>query len=332
MTKEKITKKQIIIFILLFIICGVGHEFFRFIILCSLVIAFLLDRLFIKDKINIKRCIFTYSLICIINVILCFTHAYKTYYINYRSNYSLQELINYIPYYLTEYNTYIIKANLGLFIILLCSLFVLRVICTKNKQSNKRFYIIIFSYVLSEMIFELVLIHASLYQDMVKHIGISFLFKILLLNCIISSWGYIIKYSNRVKSTVTIILFLTIFTSALSFYETKTLKPAIQNAKNIRTNMYILEKFYLINRKYDTDIYNYYTDSTFSNYFTKYLNNTYRTHFDFYNPTVHNICSETDGINVCKDKMLQLIKEKVGYDFSKEELEKMDFQSLYELE
>lgn len=173
-----------------------------------------------------------------------------------------------------------------------------------------------------------------------QHFGIKTLFVFNFIYIIYSLGGYLYAYSEKIKISAKNIITGLVFSSAILFFFNSVkachndLKDNVQKVYHEkRTNIYIMEKTYILNKKYgqpDTFFcYGYNTEMSpdsilYIAYF--YENND----FDTSSVKAVEVCNSDDDIT-CRKNMLDTVKQRLGYTFTEEELANPDFKSLFKL-
>ena len=105
------------------------------------------------------------------------------------------------------------------------------------------------------------------------------------------------------------------------------------------TNLYILEKFWAMYGRKHGEFYTYSPNNiVYYDFMIIYLDYLYSENrlIGQYYPNINDykiihVCGNKDDLfTTCKDKMLKVIKEKTGYEFTEEELKNPDFDSIRE--
>ena len=101
----------------------------------------------------------------------------------------------------------------------------------------------------------------------------------------------------------------------------------------VRTNSYIAEKMFILNKKinHDNIYYSYNNSGMFNDHGIKYMVYIYKSNYLPNEFSVYHVCLPEDNLDICKNKMIETVYKKTGYQFTEEELEKLNFSSLYEL-
>ena len=114
------------------------------------------------------------------------------------------------------------------------------------------------------------------------------------------------------------------------------------NFKSIKTNMYILEKTYILNKKYgkpNTFIsYNHwwiFSDDDLNYIYYYYEPGKFRTTSDVErnksNTKITHVCNNDDYSQTCRKNMIDTVKKELGYTFTDKELQELDFAGLFKL-
>lgn len=340
-TSEKINKKNMYILAFLFVCTAVSHEFFRFVEIISLFLGFWFYKFIFKPNIDKKKYFCIFGIIVFFNTFLCFTPQFQALADERCTPSYLNEFLTFLFQYLKGYINFVITNNLSLFIVYFISLLII-LFFVKNKEEKIKFCIYNLSLLVSGLIFMFVMmIFVNNYNNMfiLEHSGLKFLFALLLLNLTCSAVGFVFKYVS-IKRNIILPFFIicNVFFVLFLFFneENFDFKWELNFTNNYRKNAYILEKVYLLNRKKNNKIYNYYTDvyENRSDYcgIETYLVNTYKTGMLPEQYKQEFVCTNLDDDITCRNKMLYLAKKKLGYEFSTEELQHLDFGKLYVLQ
>ena len=336
--KEHFSKKRLITLLVLIFLLGGCYEFYKFIICSTVVLGLCFDKIFTKDSICNKKSIafLIYTLFC--NTFLFLIPFSIIHNNSYVKLFSFNEFINFIPSYFQEYLHYVICDN-AIFYVLIVGLLLLINAFGEDKLKNKRFFIYTFSTLLSVFLYNFVIIigsNISYYSSVLAHSGVRFCNSTVLLCLFLSCLSYFISNTECKKPVLIGLIIASILYGTYVNKETFKYEEYIIPYGNIRQCHYVLEKFFVINSLNKPVFYNYYgAKSLFNNYIISYYTYIYQTSLPFsaYKP----ICITDDKYSqpnknhyeAIRDLMIQKCKEVTGYQITKEEYEKMDFQSLY---
>ena len=168
------------------------------------------------------------------------------------------------------------------------------------------------------------------YEVPLMHAGLRFLFGILLLCLITSTTGYLLTFAE-IKSKNKYIISVGIFLlAALSVGTARAFDFSHfqKDSFETRRDMYIFEKTFLLNKN-KQDLYIFDENSyriTHYYLFDTYFNN--KADFEVKNIE---ICKDISDKQKCRDLYLKAVEDKIGYKFTKDELDRLDFNSLYKL-
>ena len=317
--------KKIILF-LLFVCVATSFEFQRFVTCAALFFGYFLHYFFINKRLNHKKFLLFYILIAIINSLMFFIPAAQ----NYVGRIESPDIAALLTKYMSIYFKNFIVGNGELFFIIallvLCAIF----FAPKNEE-KKRLFVFETSVLISTLIFPILLIFFSLYNNMlmVEHSGIILMAKIYLFNIILSICGWLIPNIkiNSIKFYTIICCFLPIL-SLCNLKETDTY--VVETNKQFQKRMYILERVFLL---YEKDNKIFLNCNDFSAFVPKYSLIYFiylydrNSNFDDYKQV--NFCSKEENPEDCNKKLTKLLKDETGYELTDEEIEKQDFQKYY---
>lgn len=327
---ENLSKREIVDMCLLIILIALSHEFHRFVLLSSTLFIFLLHKFLIKTPVNTKKSIFIYLGLVVANTALCLTNIFQNWFEQTLYDdkgffiYAFNYFADTTKYFLTEY-----KIIFGLIVLSL----ILIAFLTKKQDENKRFFVFITGLFISVILFNyLIFIGKSAYGGMLmfNHQGIKFTTAIYMYYILISACGYLITNLNTTRSKIISSIFSVVIITTMSVKKENFQFGFVEYiSTQIKELSYIMEKFHLMYGRNHNEFYNYFDRSTFNRYATFYLEKTYGSHGN--SQKVIEVCKEEDGLDYCREKMLEKVKEKTGYEFSEEELKKHDFSTLEEI-
>lgn len=329
--EEKLSKKQIILFCLLLFINAFSNEFFRFIICGGLFIGFLFHILLVKTEINKFKFFGIYFGIAILNCLTFFTSNFQNWFSERDNHYTMTDIINIFPDFVSSYFDAVFVENRWLFFFIALFLTVIFMF-VQDRNKNKRVLIYTISVILSALFFQILLIvgceNSYNITYSFQHFGIEFIFNIILFCLNISLLGYIFSYCKPVA--VKIILLIVSLLPIYFCYNKDILnfKYYEETSVNLRRALYILDRIYITISDKESIFYMYKKNSIISHpsmlYFYKNLYNG--TEKDL---QIGFICNDDDDYETCENIMKDFVKQKTGYEFTKEELEKTDF-SVYD--
>ena len=331
--EKSLNKRQIFVFCSLLIINAFSNEYFRFIICCGLFLGFILHLLILKTNISKNKFLLTWIGISILNCLVFFTSNFQDWFAERNNHYTLSDLINIFPNFISTYFNKVIMENKWFFIFI--ALFLIAVgLFVKNKDRNKRIFIYTISVIISALLFQILIIvgleEGYNIQYSFQHQGIKMLTKMILFSLNLSLLGYLFAYCKNIAITIG----LTVI-SLLPFYygydpEIYNFKYNKEEVLNYKRELYILDRCFIsISKK--TDIFYTYQKSwvVCPDFSFSYFSNLYgNEQGNEYRQKVY-VCNDNDNTEVCENKMKDFIKQKTGYVFSEEELKKLDF-SIYD--
>ena len=348
-TGEKPSSANMKIIGILIFITAMFHEFIKFNILATVFIVYIVSLILKNIKINLsdfKHHIAIYSAICLIFVLNLFNNTY----IHWFSGHVTINPVNHINYtdFLKDYFKAVVSNIIVPDMYLLITIAVL-VICiilfVKDKNKNIKIITTNVSLLFSLIIFLVLSVsagdnHDGLGKMIAEHDGIKTITVLSFLYIVYSLGGYLYAYSCKMKICFKHIfaafLFSAIVISLFNFtkykyYELKTNIHKFYQDK--RRNIYILEKSYVLNKKYGQPymFICYGLLSEISSDAIGYLAYFYENdEFDVNSVRVINVC-DTGDVMTCRKNMTETVKQRLGYTFTEEELQNPDFKSLFEL-
>ena len=357
--KEALSKKQtIILFLLLFCVAN-SFEILRYITFVFFAALICLYFLFDKEKkhIGLYKSLFVFYTALNLFLVIIYKGSNYIHFIDLRAG--ADKLIPYFKGFFLSYYQYIVANNaitLGLIIFsLICIMFL-----TNNNEKKKAFWIFtgslffaVMSYPLSTILINFNpegWIYSSYFTFACDHSGTRYTINYFLIMILFSCWGFLFSSMQNMKAKI--VLLLTYIVMLIPAYHFTFLKDS-GNWHNLlkeadgrkffderNTNLYILEKFWAMYGRRHGEFYTYsphnvtYYDLMINYLAYLYSENKLLTH-SYDNPEEYykiiHVCSDEDDLfTTCKDKMLKVIKDKTGYEFSEEELKKLDFESIRE--
>lgn len=340
--KQKTIKRFDTSLIILFLCIAVGHEYFKFLFIVSFPILCFLHILTFKNKFT-KIIFFKYFFLYLfILSIFLLNNVSKVYFDNwFNSHISVSFdfytfFIHLKDFFKSYYIYYFVKNILYYILILLTSFLIIKFV--PNKDNKKRFFIFQSSILIAAVLFSLCLLfgkdgYDDCYQFLTEHQGIRWLFDLTMLMIIFSSVGFLLKNcisSVRKKLKTTLFYFCLIF--IVIFFCKFVGSERYPFTFSLRKNIYILEKFYILNRKINNDFIFYFChDYYVSNYFYPYFDYVYKLNPDNKEYESQNVCVKAIQDPLCQKNLIEKMYEKTHYRMSEEELLFLDFESLYKL-
>lgn len=326
------TKKTWLILSGLLIIILFSYEMPRFILCLSPIIGYFLHKFFLPENSNkqtnkpVKKiCFITYLSFVLLNIMLIFAPNYTTWFGERNNHLSVQSLIADLPNMIPAYfQTLFVENRIYLFVLTIM-LFLLKFL-VQNKEEKRKLFVWTVSILISIFAFSLaIVIGSEIYEYYFMHPGIRFLTKAYLLYLIFSLSGYLISVSENLKKKfmVIILCFIPLLLNVqkesldLSYYHEEIYKS--------RYRAYILERFFILCEK-PKKIYYHIKDSVFFeknslNYYLYFYDRNYQQS-DYVHKT---LCSPQDDFETCNKIISDILKKEHNFEFSKEELEKLDF-------
>ena len=160
----------------------------------------------------------------------------------------------------------------------------------------------------------------------VQHNGTAFMYRLVLLSLLISGFGYLIAYGKKLydvvspKVPVVVLSCLVLFLSVHSW--TFNFNHEIEEAREIRQDNYVIEKTFLLNGKENKTYYVFFHNASIT-----YLTQVYGASRSPYDYEVVNICGG-ETLKLCRKLLIEKACEVTGYNFTDEEIQKEDFDSL----
>ena len=330
-------------FIILFLCVAVGHEYYKFLFAVAFPIICFLHICVFKNKIN-KNIFFKYffGFLFLLSIFLL-NNVSTVYFENWfdshiRTSFDFYTFSTHLKGFLKSYFYYFfVKKYLYYFLILLISFLIIKFV--PNKEKMKRFLIFSFSMFITTVLFSLCLIFATPGYDgwflfLTEHEGIRWLFDLTMLMIILSSVGFLFKNCVRsVRKKLRRILFYFCLIFIVLFFCKFIGSERYPFTFCYRKNLYILEKFYILNRKINDDFifYHYHTSLVPEDAYI-YLDYTYKLNPDNKEYELQNVCEAKDSFaTVCRRNLIKKMYEKTHYKMNEEELMFLDFESLYKL-
>lgn len=344
-SEKKPSKIAIAIMTILFLCIAVSHEYYKFLCLIIIPIVYCLHHIVFKIKIEPKKFfkhVFIYvftAFVCILNNL---TYSYADWFLQHinkdESIISILSDKSFVLHYIESFINFLIINNvLYLVLIYVVSKYILHAV--KDKNRNKRFIIFTYSTLFTAFFFFIAAIVGSESYDgyvnfaLPQHDGLRCLFKFTLITIFLSEIGYLIKYHpSGIRKYIAVFGFAGLgLLSKNNFF--LQIKPVHFFQKQVKTNLYIAEKMFILNKKINNNnIYYFYNnEGMFNDNGIVYLVNIYKSNYKPHEYSVHHVCLPEDNLDVCKDKMIQTAFEKTGYKFTEQEVKELNFSSLYEL-
>lgn len=352
---NKYSKSKIfIIFILLFLVAGT-YEIFKYIVLAFLVLISCLYFSKTDEKSCRKQYLLFLSGYIVFNIILFCLYKHHDYvnFINFNS--SIDTLISYFKGFFSAYYNYLIYANsitLGLIIATLISILFL----VNDSSLKKKFFsfivclfIAVMSYPLMTILFDFNpegWVYTSYFHYACDHTGTRLVISWFLICILLSCLGFLYANLKTNKQKIITSLIIFILMIPVSFFIASKYehwhKVIYKNTRKSyfidqRVNLYILEKFYELFGHKNGVLYTYSPHNVvYYDHIIKYLyylysydGNSKNIEDDIKKIKIIHVCGDEDDLfTVCREKMLNTVKNKVGYEFSEEELERTDFGSI----
>lgn len=317
---------QKFVFLFLFLCVASSYEFQRFVTCSTLFLGYLLHYFFVNKNLNHKKSILIYLGVIFINSLMFFAPSAQ----NYIGRLNSPDIIALFPKYMSVYFKNFIVGNsvlfLAIILLVLCAIFF-----APKSEEKKRLLVFETSIIASTLIFPILLIFFSLYNNMlmVEHSGVILMGKIYLFYAVLSLCGWLIS-SIKINS----IKFLTViccFAPILSLCNLKDRDMyVVETNKQFQKRMYILERVFLLYGREHKIFLNCNDFSAFvPKYSLVYFIYLYdkNSRFDTYEQV--DFCSNDENHDDCNKKLVRFLKEKTGYELTDEEIQKQDFQKYY---
>lgn len=180
-------------------------------------------------------------------------------------------------------------------------------------------------------------------NTILSHMGLRFVFSLILLNIIVSSVAFLFKNCKNQKFFVSLILIICINVGFIfkkeNIYD-YDFSGELFLIKQIKKHSYVLEKVFLLNKKMynDNTVYLYTQPSTdkitiYQN-IEIYLFNSYN-HVMPEQYTIKPVCIDKSNYGIsdfkCFNDMIKFAKDKFNYEFTAEELVYPNFNDLYKM-
>lgn len=312
--------------IILLFFTGIGHEFFRFIFLGSLVITFILHKIFIPKPMKEKQFLIFFFIALLMNCFIFILPSFQNWY-----NVLIDDAptITMLSQAFSAFIDIVILKNINYIIFLLFFSLVV-FFATTNKERAKRLLISVSSVIVSMLIFNYITIFLTDCDlDISQHYGIIFLTKTVFLFSLISLLGYLLvycskKYRNSIIALVIVFLFswFLLFSSKNYF----NIECSEYDSDFSQENQYIVEKFYAMYGKDHNVIYAFYPESNVQKEAISYLKYWYGGNDKKYKIVF--VCKPSDSQTKCRKKMFKKIYKKTRYKFTEKELTELDFSSI----
>ena len=317
--------KLTMVIILLFF-TGIGHEFFRFIFLGSLIITFILHKIFISKPIKEKQFLAFFFVALLMN---CFIFILPNFQNWYGTLVEDAPTITMLSQAFSAFFEIVLLKNIN-YIILLFIFGVAVFFTTTNKERAKRILISVFSVIISMLIFNYITIFLTDCDlDISQHYGIIFLTKTVFLFSLLSLLGYLLVYcSKKYRNAIIAVVILFLFSWFL-FFSSKNyffIKNSEINSDYSQENQYIVEKFYAMYGKDHNVIYAFYPNRNIQSESIEYLKYWYGGNNKKYK--VIFVCKSSDSQEKCRQKMLKKFYKKTKYKLTEKELTELDFSTI----
>lgn len=317
--------RERITLLVLFIFVSCSHEFPRFIICLGLYVGYYLHKWFVNNDIDRKKYWAIYKGILIFNLVLFLTPNFRNWFGERDNHLTLRMLISDFPNMVSAYFQTVIVENWLYFAVLAVMLIALKFI-VKNLKEKRKLFVWTASILVSIFAFSMVIIVGSeTYEYSFMHPGIRFLDKIFLLNLIFSIAGYIFSYDCSIKKKVAVLVLC--FAPLLLGVKKDSLDYSYQQQEiyQSRYRAYLLERFFILHEK-PAKVYYQIKDKVFfeknSLRFYLFFHDRGFSQQDYVEKT---LCEPTDEFEDCNKKIMDILKNEHNFEFSKEELEKLDF-------
>ncbi len=333
---EHFSKRNIFSLICLLLCVSISQEFYIFVITGTIILGAIFHKKHFKtvEKSALKY-LYIFIGFVLFNAALFFNSTFQGLLAERYYQYSLSEFLQYCPVYLYNFVKYVFIKNWFLWIPVLILSFSIHSLI-KDEERNTRLFIFTKSIIYSTLVFCFLMAFYKNYDIgadcILAHEGISFLVKTTLLCLNLSLLGYLFCHAKDKKTIFKycgcVYFIFVAFFARKSFLEIEYIQDEF---KTVRQNMYILEKFYLLNGKNNPNLYVYNDDYSFDKLASVYLTHIYKADLKPDDYKIQTVCSAEDEMNTCQTAMTDLIKEKTNYLFTEEELENLEFNKLYEL-
>ena len=344
-SEKKPPKFAIAIIAVLFLCVVVSHEYYKFLFLTIIPAVYFLHHFVFKIKITPKKFLkhtFIYGIITFISVLNNLTYSYMDWFLQHinkdESIFSILFDKSFILHYIQSFMDFLVIKNLSyILIITVVSVYIFYAV--KDKKRNKRFLIFTYSSLFAAFLFFIAgIISSESYDGFVnfvlsQHEGLRALFTFTLLTIFLSQTGYLIKYHpSGARKYIAVFGFAGLCLLNQNMFYIK-IKDVHFFQKRVKINLYIAEKMFVLNKKINNNniYYSYNNSGMFNDHGIIYMVHTYKSDYKPNEYSVYHVCLPEDELDVCKDKMIQTAFEKTGYKFTEEELQKLDFSSLYKL-
>ena len=312
-------KRTFLLFFLIFLI-GVGHDFYRIVLLTALPILVILNNIFAKRKYSIRNFILIYAYVLITNLFLYITAAFHEWYdMRYRTT---EQCINIVVPFLKGYFQTVVVDN-AVFYMLFVILSVIMFITQKRSEESKKLFIFLVSVLAGVLFFNLIIIlgHET-NQFEYNHQGVKFLTKTMLLCINLSVLGFLLNRIQSYKQKLVIIFSLLILIVPFIYKNRHNIETYEMGdyEKKFREKMYLMEKLFYCYGLNSKEIY-LYDDASFPVI------------------TIYDFLYRYDSIDNIDDykiiyvednteKFKKLFKDKTGFDVSEKELSELKFSNI----
>lgn len=317
---------QKIVLFLLFICVASSYEFQRFVTCGALFFGYFLHYFFVNKNLNHKKSILIYLFVIIINLLMFFVPSAQ----NYIGRLKLPDIVAIFPKYMSLYFKNFIVGNSELFLaiilLVLCAIFF-----APKTDEKKRLFVFETSILASALIFPILLIFFSLYNNMlmVEHSGIILMTKIYLFYVSLAICGWLI--ANIKINSIKFLTVICCFAPILSLFNLKNMDMyVVDTNKQFQKRMYILERVFLLYGREHKIFLNCNDFSAFvPKYSLVYFIYLYDKNAGFEDYQQVDFCSSDENSEDCNKKLIKFLKEKTGYELTDKEIEKQDFQKYY---
>lgn len=327
---SKVSTTHKCVLLLLIIWLGGTFEFSRFVICSSILVTYLLHIIFINQKINHKKFWLFYCFTVLFSIMVFFTPRFQ-WWISSRIL-SINDLISFIPSYVSLYLSNVLVSNLTIIAIMLLLTAIAILFSPKKKREEcKKIIICSLAISISVLLFSLlIIIGQESWEYSFEHHGVKLMTKIYLFNVTLSIVGWLIATvkinSIKVYTVALTFLFLYLYVKPINFAD----EFMINLNKETKKRIYILERVFDLWGKENKVYFNCLDiDSVVPTYSLMYFIFLYDRGGNFENYKQIDFCDVNESNDVCNQKLINFLKEKTGYVLTKEEIEKQDFQKYY---
>lgn len=366
-TQNKLTARDKVVIGCLTLFVSVSHEMFRAIFMSTILLVFILNKLFFGLKYSAKqwiKYIFAYIGLGLLNLV---TIVLSLWYVERRVvEPDLKTLVLQIKTFLFFLYQNIVEENFWLFLIIVVLYLVVMWTKSDDGGRRKRLLICTAGYLLSTFLFMFCLFFFNVDGSdtyAVAHCGIRFIFSLIILQIVLSLGGYYVfrQYSHqnivsvkdfavkcalRIKKVVVnnenvrcflnvflkiVIIGLLLFVLVVDIVEDKDVIGLYNYNYKFRINTYILEKINMFNNLKHNTFYSCGDKIGFDGAQKLFIEYNELDNIEEEDIKTIFLCEKTDNIDVCKKKMLKFLQKKYKYKMTNKELSELDFDALYEI-